>query len=435
MISGVLLISTRGENLISRYFRDDIARSTVETFRTQVIAAKKANESVPIVNYDNTSFLYCRQNDVYLVACTKKNANAPLIFQFLYRMIEIFRAYFGGRFDEETVRKHYVVVYELFDECMDYGYPQVTAVNLLQSYIKHGEAKGDGTVAGEPGTSESGITSEITGNVDWRTAGKYKYRKNEVFIDVLEAVNLLMSSKGQVLRSDVSGKVICKSYLSGMPECKFGLNDKLVMDKEKRNAARRASGGIAIDDVTFHRCVKLGQFEHDRTINFIPPDGEFKLMEYRITNNVNLPFRVIPVIVEHGKSRVEYEIKIKGNFSSRLFASHVTVKIPTPPNTARCSFEPAFGRAKYNANDKAIIWKMKRFPGDASFVLRAEAKLLHVMDDKPWSRPPILMEFQVPMFTSSGLHVRFLKVFERSNYETIKWVRYMTRAGQYQIRI
>lgn len=350
-------------------------------------------------------------------------------------MIEIFRAYFGGKFDEETVRKHYVVVYELFDECMDYGYPQVTAVNLLQSYIKHGEAKGDGTMPGEPGTSESGITSEITGNVDWRQAGRYKYRKNEVFIDVLEAVNLLMSSKGQVLRADVSGKVICKSYLSGMPECKFGLNDKLVMDKDKRSAARRSSGGIAIDDVTFHRCVKLGQFEHDRTINFIPPDGEFKLMEYRITDNVNLPFRVIPVIIEHGKSRVEYEIKIKGNFSSRLFASHVTVKIPTPVNTARCQLEPGFGKAKYNANEKAIVWKMKRFPGDASFVLRGEAKLLHVMDDKPWSRPPIMMEFQVPMFTSSGLHVRFLKVFERSNYETIKWVRYMTRAGQYQIRI
>ena len=32
-----------------------------------------------------------------------------------------------------------------------------------------------------------------------------KYRKNEVFIDVLESVNLLMSSTGVVLRNDVTG--------------------------------------------------------------------------------------------------------------------------------------------------------------------------------------------------------------------------------------
>lgn len=282
-----------------------------------------------------------------------------------------------------------MLIYELLDECCDYGFPQITAVNLLSAYIKHGEARGDGTEPG--GGSEGGITSEITGNVDWRQAGKYKYRKNEVFIDVLEAVNLLMSSKGQVLRADVSGKIVVKSYLSGMPECKFGLNDKLTMSNK---SSRRSASGIAIDDLTFHRCVKLGQFEHDRTINFIPPDGEFELAKYRITDQVNLPFRVIPVIVEHGKSRVEYEIKIKGNFSSKLFGTHVMLKIPCPQNTAKVTFEPPIGTAKYKATEKAIIWRCRRFPSDASYVLRGEAKLLHSMEDKAWVRPPIIMEFQ-----------------------------------------
>lgn len=52
-----------------------------------------------------------------------------------------------------------------------------------------------------------------------------------------------------------------------------------------------------------------------------------------------------------------------------------------------------------------------------------------------WSRPPISMDFQVLMFTSSGLLVRFLKVFEKSGYQSVKWVRYMTKAGSYQIRV
>jgi AP-2 complex subunit mu-1 len=39
------------------------------------------------------------------------------------------------------------------------------------------------------------------------------------------------------------------------------------------------------------------------------------------------------------------------------------------------------------------------------------------------------------MFTASGLQVRFLKVFEKSSYQTVKWVRYMTKAASYQYRI
>ena len=35
---------------------------------------------------------------------------------------------------------------------------------------------------------------------------------------------------GQVLSAHVAGKVVMKSYLSGMPECKFGINDKIVME-------------------------------------------------------------------------------------------------------------------------------------------------------------------------------------------------------------
>ena len=45
------------------------------------------------------------------------------------------------------------------------------------------------------------------------------------------------------------------------------------------------------------------------------------------------------------------------------------------------------------------------------------------------------MDFEVPV-TASGLQVQFLRVVEQKlNYETIKWVRSITRAGQYNIRI
>lgn len=53
-----------------------------------------------------------------------------------------------------------------------------------------------------------------------------------------------------------------------------------------------------------------------------------------------------------------------------------------------------------------------------------------------WSRPPVVAKFQVPQFAASGLHVRFLQVKEpQLLYETIKWVRYNTRAGVCEYRI
>ena len=114
----------------------------------------------------------------------------------------------------------------------------------------------------------------MTGAVSWRRAD-IKYKKNEAFVDVVENVNLLMSAKGTVLRADVDGQILMRAYLSGMPECKFGLNDKLVLDK----AERAADNAVRLDDCQFHQCVQLGAWGSDRTISFIPPDGEFELMK------------------------------------------------------------------------------------------------------------------------------------------------------------
>ena len=39
------------------------------------------------------------------------------------------------------------------------------------------------------------------------------------------------------------------------------------------------------------------------------------------------------------------------------------------------------------------------------------------------------------MIRSVFLKVRFLKVYEKSSYQTSRWVKYLTKAGEYQMRI
>ena len=96
---------------------------------------------------------------------------------------------------------------------------QVTDSKILQEYITQEGHKLE--IAPKPPMA-------VTNAVSWRSEG-LKYRKNEVFLDVVESVNLLVSASGNVLRSEIVGAIKMRVYLSGMPELRLGLNDKVCM--------------------------------------------------------------------------------------------------------------------------------------------------------------------------------------------------------------
>ncbi|KAF8463605.1 Mu homology domain-containing protein [Kalaharituber pfeilii] len=436
MLSGILLFNQKGENLIFRQFRNDCRGHRLsDVFRIQVIS--NAQVRSPILTLGSTTFSHVKHENIYIVGVTKSNANAALVFEFLYRLIALGKSYFG-KFDEEAVKNNFVLIYELLDEILDFGYPQNTETDTLKMYITTEGVKSERAIE-----DSSRITMQATGALSWRRAD-VKYRKNEAFVDVIEDVNLLVSAGGAVLRADVNGQIIMRAYLSGVPECKFGLNDRLLLDgdglsrpsgnKGGQKATRAAAGSVTLEDCQFHQCVKLGKFDTDRIISFVPPDGEFELMRYRATENVNLPFRVHAIVNEIGKTKVEYQVAIRANYGAKLFATNVIVRIPTPLNTANINSRTSQGKAKYEPAENHIVWKIARFSGQSEYVLSADAELTSMTNKKAWSRPPLSLSFSLLMFTSSGLLVRYLKVFEKSNYSSVKWVRYMTRAGSYEIR-
>jgi hypothetical protein len=56
-----------------------------------------------------------------VVALAKKNPNVAMILSFLYKCVETFICYFKD-LEEESVRDNFVVIYELLDEMLDFGY-------------------------------------------------------------------------------------------------------------------------------------------------------------------------------------------------------------------------------------------------------------------------------------------------------------------------
>nr|KAF6377162.1 adaptor related protein complex 2 subunit mu 1 [Myotis myotis] len=370
MIGGLFIYNHKGEVLISRVYRDDIGRNAVDAFRVNVIHARQQVRS-PVTNIARTSFFHVKRSNIWLAAVTKQNVNAAMVFEFLYKMCDVMAAYFG-KISEENIKNNFVLIYELLDEILDFGYPQNSETGALKTFI-----------------TQQGI----------------------------------------------------KSYLSGMPECKFGMNDKIVIEKQGKGTADETSKSgkqsIAIDDCTFHQCVRLSKFDSERSISFIPPDGEFELMRYRTTKDIILPFRVIPLVREVGRTKLEVKVVIKSNFKPSLLAQKIEVRIPTPLNTSGVQVICMKGKAKYKASENAIVWKIKRMAGMKESQISAEIELLPTNDKKKWARPPISMNFEVP-FAPSGLKVRYLKVFEPklnySDHDVIKWVRYIGRSGIYETR-
>lgn len=438
MIGAIFFLNSKGFVILSRIYRNtEIVKGGISSsFRSQMVGVKDLRSPVLYVN--NHTFFHIKHEDIFIAAETVHNVDATMVFEILYGIRDIIKIYLGGQLNEQKVIGHMILIYEILDEMLDYGYPQNCQLDAIKPFItqkgkkiKPEKLKGD---------QLSKITINATGAVPWRT-GNEKYKKNEIRMDIVESVNVLVSVDGKVLRADVSGKVVMFCYLSGSPECKFGINDKVLMETESRTRNlkphKSTTSPIAIDDVTFHQCVRLPNFESDRSISFIPPDGEFELMKYRTTENIQLPFRIFPIVKERSKTRVEIKITVKSTFSRTLVGTHVKVKVPVPKNTAVVKARAQTGRAKYYPEHEAIIWKIRAFPGEADYTLHAEVEIsASVRQQKPWSRPPISMEFQVPMLASSGFHVRYLKVIEKKqNYEAIKLVRYLTQAGNYQYRI
>ena len=96
----------------------------------------------------------------------------------------------------------------------------------------------------------------LTNTVSWRSEG-IKHRKNEIFLDVIEKLNLLVSSNGTVLHSEIVGAIKMKSFLSGMPELKLGLNDKLMFEATGRPVSKGKA--VELEDIKFHQCVRLAR--------------------------------------------------------------------------------------------------------------------------------------------------------------------------------
>ena len=276
MASCIHILDSRGKVLISRDYRGEVPMSAADEYSARLAEMDVQDETPIYTDEDGVTYACSRHEGIMLLSMTRKNANMTMMLLFHVHVCRVLTSYFG-ELSEEAVRDNFTIIYELLDELADYGYPQSTDEKILKEYITQEGYRSDTAAAPKPPVA-------LTNAVSWRSEG-IVHRKNEIFLDVIERLSLLVSASGQVLRSEIRGSLIMKSFLSGMPDLKLGLNDKLVLASSASAGARAgpAAGAAAgskaagpaktveLEDIKFHQCVRLSRFENDRTISFIPP--------------------------------------------------------------------------------------------------------------------------------------------------------------------
>lgn len=403
---------------MSRNFRGDVPLSSVEYF-PQLIA----ESDEPFLSYRGVHYTYIRHSNVILLAISRKNTNCMTISYFLHQLINALGDYVKT-VEEESIRDNYVVVYELLDEMMDFGHVQTTDINLLRDYVTQSTYK----------LEVSQAISALTDKISWRPPGIW-YKKNEIFVDVCETVNAIVSADGTLSVCQIFGSITFRVYLSGMPQLKLGIND-LNHSAIKPKTKYRASRYVPIEDVGMHECVNLDEYEKSGTISFIPPDGKFTLLTYRVKEDPTRRslFRLNHKTKVISGSRIQITCSLIANYKKRQSCTFAEFKFPVPEDcdSPRCKISQ--GSIAYAPEVNSVIWRLKDFAGGQSASMTAELMLSRTGDSRV-PNVPVTASFEISGSALSGIQLRYLKITENMlKYEALPWVRYITKSGDYEYR-
>lgn len=403
-------------------------------------------------------------------------------------------------FDKDIIVDNVCFIYELLDECLDLGVVQSTDYNILKEYIKilpntpvswkhdykekyltdsdsdldndsdgikkvkqkrkdnqkkakhtidntkstHNQSVKEDVVTEEANYVNSSILRSANLSISWRPKGIF-YAKNEIFIDIIENCDFHYDLQEQViLKNEILGHCLVKSYLSGMPQCNLGFNetnmsaikadDEVFTTENGRedNQLRESSLGIETfededdeekekekekgkeehvqgqDDqnqekqirhinrnrrrvpfrnIQFHQCVELDVIYRQGIMKFIPPDDKFVLMTYQVEQQrqaQKLPLIMIKPSYKIMKNpdRLQILCVLTTNFKKRLHAKDLSIRFPINPHLFTI---------EYNLVDSL---KYKSELGDVNFKVDT-SELVWFINDVEGKRPSVKMMAEI----------------------------------------
>jgi len=256
------------------------------------------------------------------------------------------------------------------------------------------------------------LPEELGTSIPWRHS--VKHTTNEIFFDITEEIDAVIDANGMVVSSSIFGTVDSQCNLSGMPDLTLRWTNPRI-----------------IDDASFHPCVRYNRYEMDRVISFVPPDGAFQLMTYRIYQTIQPPMYCKPTI-SFGETGGRVSIMVGPKNCGDKTVEDVIVTIPIPSCVSTHNLEPTMGITKYDDKTKLFKWLIPKLPKDKVPMLEGTLSLAPGVQP-PDITPTVRLKFNVNMFSASGLKIDSIALHNES-YKPFKGVKSFTKAGTFQIR-
>lgn len=406
---------------VEKHYRGLIQRTICDAFTDELRKSEPLKEVVPVIETPKYYLVNIAVNSLYFVAVCPRDTDALMVIEFLNRIADTFRSYFGKEapLTEETLKDNIFTIYQLLDEIGDGGSPFTTELNILQEMIAPPTFLGKvaDKITGGGASVSSVLPDGLLTNVYWRRANA-RYANNDIYLDIIEHVHTTIDRNGLTLSSEVAGEVQANAKLSGMPDLSL-----------------KFANASILDDVSLHPCVRYARYDREKIISFIPPDGEFKLMEFRIVGNIQLPLYVKPTLypTESGL-HVQIVVGTKPTLLGDRSIEDVVLTIPFSKNTASFGLSSQTGSVHFDDATKIASWNIGRLRSNNTSTVVLEGNITYsVGAPRTDFNPSISLGFSVTSWSASGLKVDSLLLFNEK-YTPQKYVRSITKGGNVQIR-
>lgn len=403
---------------MEKHWQKIVPKSDLEYLTSALQKINDLSNISPVIQTPYKTIVTIYREELLLVAILAPETTSEshlLVIEFLHRVIDIIQNYFGDC-NENLIKEQLVTFYELIDEMLDGGYPFATESNVLKELIKPPNLLRTiaNSVTGRTNIGES-LPTNHTSNVPWRKSG-IKYTNNEAYFDVIEELDAILDKNGSLVVAEINGFIDCNVKLSGMPD----LNLTFVNSR-------------IFDDVSFHPCVRHRRWESERNLSFVPPDGQFRLMTYHIRTQslVNIPIYIKQQIAFKSSLHGRLELQIAPRRMSGKVLENVTLEILMPKNVNNMSLNQSQGKYSYDTNSKIFLWEAGKLEGKTASIKGTLA--LNTSIPAPDINPTIIARFTINQASFSDVRVNRLDMFGE-NYKPFKGVKYISKAGVFQMR-
>ncbi|KAH3730137.1 AP-3 complex subunit mu-2-like [Dreissena polymorpha] len=417
MIHSLFIINNTGDVFMEKHWKSVILKPICDYFFEAQTKAGNPEDIPPIIPTPHHYLINIYRNQLYYVAVVTTEVPPLFVIEFLHRIVDIFEDYFQGC-SESILKEYYVIVYELLDEMLDNGFPLAVESNILKELIKPPNflrTIADTITGKATGVGATLPTGQLS-SIPWRRTG-VKYTNNEAYFDVIEEVDAIIDKSGSTVIAEIQGYIDCLVKLSGMPDLTLTfMNPRLL------------------DDVSFHPCIRFKRWETEKILSFVPPDGNFRLLSYHIgTNNMV----AIPVVLRHNIFYREgtagrFDVTISQKTTMGKTVEHLVLECPFPKSVLNVTLTPNQGKYTFDPVTKVMTWEVGRLESTRSPNIKGTINL-QTGSPVPESNPTLSLQFTISSLAISGLKVNRLDMYGEK-YKPFKGVKYVTKAGKFQVR-